>query len=62
MDAQQIQRLEPELARYLREFDDCFGRVEPARHRRRRMRSAPLWKPTRRRLRHGVTRCGWQGR
>jgi SRSO17 transposase len=32
MDAQQIGRLEPELAAYLREFDDCFGRVEPTRH------------------------------
>lgn len=34
MDAQQIRRLEPQLASYLREFDDCFGRVEPARHLR----------------------------
>ena len=34
MDAQQIRRLETELAIYLREFDDCFGRVEPARHLR----------------------------
>jgi len=34
MDAKQIRRLEPELAAYLREFDDCFGRVEPARHLR----------------------------
>ncbi|KKM19707.1 hypothetical protein LCGC14_1652920, partial [marine sediment metagenome] len=25
MDAKQIRRLEPELAAYLREFDDCFG-------------------------------------
>lgn len=32
MDAEQIRRLEPELVAYLREFDDCFGRVEPARH------------------------------
>ena len=32
MDAKQIRRLEPELAVYLREFDDCFGRVEPAAH------------------------------
>lgn len=32
MDATQIRRLEPELAAYLHEFDDCFGRVEPARH------------------------------
>jgi SRSO17 transposase len=32
MDAKQIRQLEPELAAYLREFDDCFGRVEPARH------------------------------
>lgn len=34
MDAKQIRRLEPELAAYLREFDDCFGRVEPTRHLR----------------------------
>jgi len=34
MDAKQIRRLESELAAYLREFDDCFGRVEPARHLR----------------------------
>jgi SRSO17 transposase len=34
MDAQQIRQLEPELVAYLREFDDCFGRVEPARHLR----------------------------
>ena len=34
MDAKQIRRLEPELAAYLHEFDDCFGRVEPARHLR----------------------------
>jgi SRSO17 transposase len=34
MDAKQIRRLEPELAVYLREFDSCFGRVEPARHLR----------------------------
>jgi len=34
MDATQIRRLEPELAAYLREFDDCFGRIEPARHLR----------------------------
>lgn len=32
MGAEQIRRLEPELVAYLREFDDCFGRVEPARH------------------------------
>lgn len=34
MDAHQIRRLEPELAAYLRQFDDCFGRVEPARRMR----------------------------
>lgn len=34
MDAKQIRRLEPELAAYLREFDSCFGRVEPSRHLR----------------------------
>jgi SRSO17 transposase len=34
MDARQIRRLEPELAAYVCEFDDCFGRVEPARHLR----------------------------
>jgi len=34
MDAKQIRRLEPQLAAYLREFDDCFGRVEPAGHLR----------------------------
>ena len=34
MDAKQIRRLEPELGVYLREFDDCFGRVEPTRHLR----------------------------
>jgi SRSO17 transposase len=32
MDASQITALRPELDRYLAEFDDCFGRVEPARH------------------------------
>jgi SRSO17 transposase len=32
MDAQQIRRLERELVSYLGEFDDCFGRVEPANH------------------------------
>ena len=26
MDAEQIRRLRPELARYLRQFDDCFSR------------------------------------
>jgi SRSO17 transposase len=34
MDVKQIRRLEPELTAYLREFGDCFGRVEPARHLR----------------------------
>ena len=34
MDAPQIRQWEPEWAAYLREFDDCFGRVEPARHLR----------------------------
>ena len=34
MDAKRIGRLEPELVAYLREFDDCFGRVEPGRHLR----------------------------
>ena len=29
MDAQQIRQLKPMLDRYLRQFDDCFGRVEP---------------------------------
>lgn len=38
MDAQQIQRLEPELNAYLQEFDDCFGRVEPTRHMARYVR------------------------
>jgi len=30
MDAQQIRQLEPMLNKYLRQFDDCFGRIEPA--------------------------------
>lgn len=29
MDAKQIKQLEPMLNRYLRRFDDCFGRIEP---------------------------------
>src|SRR5450432_3228153 len=32
MDASQITSLQPALDRYLAEFDDCFGRVEPAKH------------------------------
>jgi SRSO17 transposase len=34
MDAQQIRKLRPMLGRYLAEFDDCFGRSEPAGHLR----------------------------
>ncbi len=34
MDAWHIRRLGPKLAAYLREFDDCFGRIEPQRHLR----------------------------
>lgn len=34
MDAKQIQRLGPLLETYLHQFDDCFGRSEPARHLR----------------------------
>src|SRR3989339_213244 len=30
MDAKQIKQLEPMLNKYLRQFDDCFGRIEPA--------------------------------
>jgi hypothetical protein len=30
MDAQQIRKLQPMLNKYLSEFDDCFGRSEPA--------------------------------
>jgi len=29
MDAKQIKQLKPMLNKYLREFDDCFGRIEP---------------------------------
>lgn len=29
MDAKQIRQLKPMLNKYLRQFDDCFGRVEP---------------------------------
>lgn len=29
MDAEQIKQLEPMLNKYLRQFDDCFGRIEP---------------------------------
>ncbi len=29
MDAKQIKQLEPMLNKYLRRFDDCFGRIEP---------------------------------
>ena len=29
MDAKQIKRLKPMLNKYLRQFDDCFGRIEP---------------------------------
>ena len=29
MDARQIAQLEPMLNKYLRQFDDCFGRIEP---------------------------------
>jgi len=29
MDAKQIRQLEPMLNKYLRRFDDCFGRIEP---------------------------------
>jgi SRSO17 transposase len=32
MDASEISALQPALDRYLAEFDDCFGRVEPATH------------------------------
>jgi len=30
MDAKQIKHLKPMLNKYLRQFDDCFGRIEPA--------------------------------
>jgi len=29
MDAKQIKQLKPMLNKYLRQFDDCFGRIEP---------------------------------
>lgn len=29
MDAKQIRQLKPMLNKYLRQFDDCFGRIEP---------------------------------
>lgn len=32
MDAEQIRRLKPELVRFLREFDDCFGRCDTRGH------------------------------
>lgn len=32
MDAEQIRRLRPELERYLRQFDDCFGRRDTRGH------------------------------
>lgn len=31
MDARQIRQLEPMLNKYLRQFDDCFGRIEPVK-------------------------------
>ncbi len=30
MDAKQIRQLKPVLNKYMRQFDDCFGRIEPA--------------------------------
>ena len=32
MDADTILRIRPALTRYLKEFDDCFGRVTTRRH------------------------------
>ena len=29
MDAKQIKQLKPMLNKYLQQFDDCFGRIEP---------------------------------
>jgi SRSO17 transposase len=29
MDAKQVKQLKPMLNKYLRQFDDCFGRIEP---------------------------------
>jgi SRSO17 transposase len=34
MDVQQIKEIGPQLERFLREFDDCFGRSEPREHLR----------------------------
>lgn len=34
MDVQAIEQLRPRLARFLDDFDDCFGRREPAEHLR----------------------------
>ena len=34
MDARQIQQLRPMLNKFLRQFDDCFGRSEPVEHLR----------------------------
>jgi len=34
MDARQIRKLRPMLAKYLDEFDDCFSRSEPAENLR----------------------------
>jgi SRSO17 transposase len=34
MNAKQIKQLEPMLNKYLRQFDDCFGRVEPTQRLR----------------------------
>jgi len=31
MDAKQIKQLKPMLNKYLRQFDDCFGRIEPTK-------------------------------
>ena len=31
MDAKQIKQLKPMLNKYLRQFDDCFGRIEPVK-------------------------------
>ena len=32
MDAQQIRQLKPMLTRYLKRFDDCFGRKDTRAH------------------------------
>lgn len=34
MDAKEIKQLEPMLNKYLRQFDDCFGRIEPTQRLR----------------------------